>query len=335
MRYSYGKRAATLAVLGALVATFATTSSAGAGPSAAERARAEHNRIVSFWTPARVAKAVPRDFVYDPTSRTFKPAAAATSSTTTGTSWLGGGEALDATGKVLFAMGTSYYVCSASVADDTVSGRSIILTAAHCAYDEAKKAFATNWIFVPRYDAAPARLTASGSFCASTALGCWTASSLVVHQGYADAGGFTTQATTHDFAFAVVGAGGKSGTAQLDATVGGHPINFNSVANGADAYLFGYPSSGKYKGNDLVYCRGPLSTDPYNAGLTYRVGCNMTGGSSGGPWLTPFSSGSGTLMSVNSYVYSGVTAMHGPKLNAKTQALFTAATTATTNTIVG
>lgn len=305
------------------------------GPSAAERARAEHDRIVSFWTPARVARAVPRDFVYDPASKTFKPRATTTGGTTTGTSWLGGGEVLKATGKVLFALGTSYYVCSASVADDTVSDRSIILTAAHCAYDEATKRFATNWLFVPDYDSAAVNLTTSGSFCATTSLGCWTARSLVVHRGFADAGSFNEQATVHDFAFAVVGAGGKSGTAQLDATVGGHPINFGTVANGADTYLFGYPASGKYKGKDLVYCRGPLGTDSLNKNLTYRVGCNMTSGSSGGPWLTPFSGGSGTLMSVNSYGYNGITAMHGPKLNAKTQALYTAATNATANTIVG
>ena len=117
----------------------------------------------------------------------------------------------------------------------------------------------------------------------------------------------------HDYAFAMVGAGGKSGTAQLDSTVGGHPIQFSAVSGGADTYLFGYPAAGKYRGNDLVYCRGPLGFDPNVANATYRVGCNMTGGSSGGGWYTPFGGGSGTLVSVNSYGYSGITAMHGPE----------------------
>jgi hypothetical protein len=61
----------------------------------------------------------------------------------------------------------------------------------------------------------------------------------------------------------------------------------------------------------------------------------MTGGSSGGPWFSPFSSGSGTLMSVNSYGYSGITAMHGPKLNAETQSMFQTAAGTAGNVIVG
>jgi hypothetical protein len=156
----------------------------------------------------------------------------------------------------------------------------------------------------------------------------------VVAGGFATAGGFNNQAIVHDYAFAVVGAGGKSGTAQLDTTVGAQPIQFSPVAGGADTYLFGYPAAGKYKGKDLVYCRGPLGFDAGVANATYRVSCNLTGGSSGGPWFSPFANGSGTIMSVNSYGYSGVTAMFGPKLNAETESMFTTAASAATNTIV-
>ena len=333
-----------VASTGAVVLLTVATAISGA-PDAGARGvsqprRSGHDQVVAFWTNARVAQAIPRDFDFDPNSRSFRPSGKPAagggggSSTTAGSSWTAGGEVLKTTGKVLFAMGGTYYVCSASVADDTVSGRSIILTAAHCAYDEAGGAFATNWMFVPDYDSAPAPLNTSGSFCASTSLGCWTASALVVAGGYATAGGFNDQAVVHDYAFAVVGAGGKSGTAQLDATVGGHPIQYSSVSAGADTYLFGYPAAGRYKGKDLVYCRGSLGFDPYMADATYRAGCNMTGGSSGGPWFTPFSGGSGTMMSVNSYGYSGITAMHGPKLNAETQSMFSTAASATTNTIV-
>ena len=318
------------------LATLASATTATAAPDRAPHH--DHDRIVAFWTNARVARAIPRDFVLDPATRTFKPAArpagGGSSTTTLGSSWTAGGEVLTTTGKVLFAMGANYYVCSASVVDDTVNGRSIVLTAAHCAYDETGGTFATNWMFVPDYDSAPATLTSSGSFCATTTLGCWTASALVVHNGYASAGGFNNQAVTHDFAFAVVGAGGKTGTSQLDTTVGGHPIQYSSVAANANTHLFGYPADGKYKGKDLVYCRGPLGFDPYTTNATYRVGCNMTGGSSGGPWFVPFVGGSGTLVSVNSYGYSGITAMHGPKLNADTAALFSAAGSANANTVV-
>ena len=47
----------------------------------------------------------------------------------------------------------------------------------------------------------------------------------------------------------------------------------------------------------------------------------MTGGSSGGPWLwgtTNPADGSGLLSSVNSYGYSGLTYMFGPRFNGET-----------------
>lgn len=331
--------AATLAAVSVTVATMLSGATGAAARDASQPGRSEHDRVVAFWTNERAAQAIPRDFDFDPNRRSFRPRAkqaagsGGSSTTTLGSSWTAGGEVLKTTGKVLFAMGGTYYVCSASVADDTESLRSIILTAAHCAYDESGGAFATNWMFIPDYDSAPASLDTAGSFCARTSLGCWTASALVVAGGYATAGGFNNQAVVHDYAFAVVGVGGKSG-AQLDSTVGGHPIQFSEVSGGANTYLFGYPAAGRYKGKDLVYCRGPLGFDPYTANATYRVGCNMTGGSSGGPWFTPFSAGSGTMMSVNSYGYSGITAMHGPKLNAETLSMFTTAASANTNTIV-
>ena len=127
---------------------------------------------------------------------------------------------------------------------------------------------------------------------------------------------------------AVVGPGGKSGEAkQLDSTVGSLPIAFSGHANGTRAHAFGYPAAQKYKGADLVYCAGPVFSDPYNDGLTYGLPCDMTGGSSGGPWLTGFDAGtgSGILSSVNSYGYAGVKAMHGPKFNTRTSAVYTSA----------
>ena len=332
-----GRRLA-VAIMAALIVAAGATGAAARETT--PHPQSEHDRVVAFWTNGRVARAIPRDFDFDPKTRSFRPSAKPApgggggSTATLGSSWTAGGEVLKTTGKVLFAMAGTYYVCSASVADDAVSGRSIILTAGHCAYDEAGGAFATNWMFVPDYDSKPASLTTSGSFCASTSLGCWTASALVVAGGFATAGSFNDQAVVHDYAFAVVGAGGKSGTAQLDSTVGGHPIRFSAVSGGADTYLFGYPAAGRYKGTDLVYSRGSLGFDPNTANATYRVGSSLTGGSSGGPWFTPFSAGSGTMMSVNSYGYSGVTAMHGPKLNAETQSMFNTAASATTNTIV-
>jgi hypothetical protein len=305
------------------------------GPAAARGPANEHARIVAHWTAERMASAVPREFVR--TARDFQPVAkpdgkpGSGGATSTGASWNGGGLILRASGRVYFEMRGGAWLCSGAVASDTRTGESIVLTAAHCAYDEQGRAFATNWLFIPEFDSAPTYA------CSQSRHGCWTATALVVHDGYASAGGFNLQATKHDFAFAVVGPGGKSGTAELDATVGSFPITFSSLKSGSLLYAFGYPVGAPYNGIDLAYCAGKISGDPFNGGQTWAMSCKMTGGSSGGPWLSRFSTstGSGTLSSVNSYIYGGIEKMHGPKFNATTQAAYNAASVATGNTIVG
>jgi len=308
---------------------------AGAG-----HARAEHERILAYWTPERMASAIPRDFVRSP-GGDFQPrpkpdnpggggGGGGGGGNVTGASWNGGGAVKTASGKVFFTMAGTRYVCSGAVVNDGRAGYSLVLTAGHCTYDETGEAFATNWMFYPDYDSSPT------SNCTNTRFGCWTASALVVHDGYASAGGFNTQATLHDWGFAVVRAGGHANT-QLDTTVGSFPIQFSAVADNTSVHAFGYPAAQKYKGNDLVYCAGPTLSDPYNDELTYRLTCDMTGGSSGGPWFSSFteSTGSGTLRSVNSYGYNGVKAMHGPKFNGLTQQTYSVANGATSNDVVG
>jgi V8-like Glu-specific endopeptidase len=297
---------------------------------AREPQQSRHEQIVAHWTAARLAAATPRDFVFD-SERGFAPRARPGGGGGTGASWTGGGAVKERTGKVYFEMGGGAYVCSGSVASDTRTTTSLVLTAGHCAYDETNGNFATNWLFIPDFDQSPTFT------CSQTQYGCWTADALVVHEGYATAGGFNTQATLHDFAFAVVGGGGHNGSTQLDTAVGAFTVAIPGFsAPGQTAYAFGYPAAGKYKGNDLVYCNGAIFEDPYNDQLTWGLPCLMTGGSSGGPWLSSFnaSTGVGSLSSLNSYGYSGVKAMHGPKFNADTADVYAAARSATANMIV-
>lgn len=309
---------------------------------AANGVRTQHDRTVAYWTAERIRGAIPRDFIRTSSGRFVpaakppgtgggKPGGGGGGGTVGGASWTGGGEIVERSGRVLFTMGGTNYICSASVADDGQDAAySVILTAAHCAYDEVAGAFATNWMYIPSFDTAP---TYS---CASTTFGCWTALALVVHNGYATAGGFNEQATVHDYAFAVVGAGGKSGGPSQVDTLGAYPVVTNA-ANGDTLWAFGYPAAGKYKGKDLTYCKGPIFPDPYNANKTWGMTCNMTGGSSGGPWLAGTDidpakgtgGGYGSLGSLNSYGYSGINAMHGPKFDSRTNAVYNAARNAT------
>jgi len=305
-----------------------------AGGSQADAARAEHQRIVNYWTSQRVAAAKPRDFVR--TNHGFVPAAkpgGGGSGAVTGASYTGGGAASESVGKVFFHMGGGDWQCSGSVANDANrSGYSLVLTAGHCAVDETTGEFATNWVFIPAWDAKPATFSTA---CSASKYGCWTAQALVVHRGFATAGGFNTQATQYDWAFAVVGPGGSNGTTQLDTRVTPFALaNFGQIGAGTKMSAFGFPAAGKYHGNDLTWCSGSIFTDAGNANLTWGMACDMTGGSSGGPWFAGFSSGVGTLGSLNSYGYSGVRNMYGPKFNSNTTAVYTAAKTATSNTVV-
>jgi hypothetical protein len=324
-------RSLALVVAAALTAALAPAALAtAAAPAKADNAKAEHDRIVAYWTPERMKAAKPRDFVRQKDGSfelapTPKARPVGSTSGVTGASWPNGkGHVVKRTGKVYFRMGGGGYVCSGAVADDgKAGGFSIVLTAGHCAFDETNQAFASFWLFIPDFDSNP-NLNTSDCSLAATTYGCWTAEALVVHSGYATAGGFNTQATLHDFAFAVVGT--NSSGVPLD-TLGAYPVTTSSVPVGSTLSAFGYPAAGKYSGRDLTYCSGPISTDRLNGNLTWRMACDMTGGSSGGPWLTTGTGTSelklatgdgGTLASLNSYGYSGKAYMYGPKFNAAT-----------------
>jgi len=302
---------------------------------ARDPATAQHDRIVAYWTPARIANAKPRDFVKTPSGqfqpKKGKPGGGGTGGTggtsVIGASWNGGGLVKEVTGKVVFTLDSGDYICSGTVVNDGTSGRSIVISAGHCAYDWATVGgFARNWYFIPDFDQSPTYT------CVNTAYGCWTASALVVSSGFANAGSFSDTAVQYDWSFAVVTDAGNGGRS-LDGTVGSLPLQATSMSTGTQVYDFGYPAAGRYHGSDLIYCADQVFTDPGVNDLTYGIDCNMTGGSSGGPWLSGFSTGSGTgtIRAVNSYGYSGVTKEYASMFNANTANAFAAAKTATGN----
>lgn len=299
-----------------------------------------NDKVIKFWTNSRVAKAVPRAFNRNHRSGRFSPASRWSNDwINMGSPWALGGDIQGNTGRVFFEMGGSYWTCSASAISDTASDRSIVLTAAHCAYDESGRyGFARQWMFVPDYSALPSKYDPNGLFCTGTSRGCWTANSLVVSSAYATAGGFNSEAVVHDYAFAVTGLGGKTNV-QLDSVVDPNPVSWSGMDGMEDTFLFGYPAAGRYKGSTLIYCRGPLEYDGKLFYATYKVGCSMTGGSSGGPWLSPFENsgtqtGSGVVISLNSYGYGGTKAMYGPILGLEASTMFESSLTVSENTLV-
>jgi hypothetical protein len=70
------------------------------------------------------------------------------------------------------------YVCSGTTVTDSKSDRSIIITAAHCVYDDDNKAFARNVLFIPSQEDTTAGRT--DTTCSNDLFGCWVPSFGVV-----------------------------------------------------------------------------------------------------------------------------------------------------------
>jgi hypothetical protein len=203
-------------------------------------------------------------------------------------------------GKVFFTLNGFNYVCSGTAVNS--SNRSVVWTAGHCV-NEGPGAFATNWAFVPAYRDG------------SRPFGTWTARALITSSAWAGQGNIS-----YDVAGAVMNTNGGSA---LTDVVGGRGIAFNYNRN--QYYTsFGYPAAPPFTGQRLWVCESQLQTsDPTTSPQTMGIGCNMTGGSSGGGWIV-----GGAVHSVNSYGYGNQpNVMYGPYQGSVAQSVFNAAST--------
>lgn len=232
--------------------------------------------------------------------------------------WTGGGVVQNAVGRIYFEMPNnsrrrtwSGYVCSGTVVNDATTQRSLILTASHCVYDDANKAFARNVLFIPNQDGTTG--TGTDGNCLNDPLGCWVPSLGVVDVNW------TTRVFPNnvhwDYAFYVVmdtGAhqpGLGSAGDVLDTAVG--PMELSFAAPALDlTHALGYSYD---MDPEFMYCADnmtSLDADNWWLGI-----CGLSGGSSGGPWVGPMDTGTGNgpIMSVNSWGYTGQPGMAGPK----------------------
>ena len=296
------KAAAAAALLTVLALLPLAVAPVAAGDSEGQ-AKAEHERIVKYWTAERIANAKPRDFV-----RTDRRQVRAQGQAARPRRRRQHGRVVDRrrpvvqrTGKVLFTMDGGNWVCSASAVTDGRATHSLILTAGHCAYDEVNRAFATNWTYVPSFDTAPTFT------CAQATYGCWTA----------DLASWSTTAT-RPRAASTPRPPSTTSPSRSWVRQERHPArrhrgerhelgSYDRLPGDLDrrdaSTRSAIPPPGKYKGKDLTYCTGPTFNDHNNGNLTWGIACNMTGGSSGGPWLGGFTHGAATAL--NSYGYSG------------------------------
>lgn len=311
-------RPRVLVVLSALALAMLMPGTVGARGGAESVAKAEQDRILAYWTPARIASAQPRDYIRNDAGRLVpngKPGGGGGTGAVTGASWAGNEPVELRIGRILFSSGGSNWICSGSVVKDaaTNNGYSVILTAGHCVYD-GTDGWSYNFLFMPDFDDNP------DYSCATRVMGCWTASRLAANSDFVPSGFGPDAALRVDYGFALVGAGNKLG--QLDAQVsGGYALRTTGTTTSDTQWAFGFPAEGRFKGKDLIYCMGTTSTDPYVSG-TLGMNCAMNGGSSGGGWLygpsDPATDGNKELSGNNSYGYSGISKMFGPIFNTET-----------------
>ncbi|MEV8603732.1 hypothetical protein AB0465_28115 [Streptomyces griseoviridis] len=227
-------------------------------------------------------------------------------------------------GKVFFDSPEGTMVCSATVvADPAHPGKSnLVWTAGHCVHAGKKGGWYRNVAFVPSYnDAGRTEGQLENATREQVApFGVWWGDGAQTSRQWIAKGGETGgDGASYDFAVIHVtpekGGDGKS----LEETVGAAlPVDFNApaVPKVSSITATGYPAAKPFDGQKLYQCQdrpGRLSmatSDP----TMYRIGCTMTGGSSGGGWVATGSDGKPALVSNTSIgpVTSGWLA--GPRL---------------------
>lgn len=211
------------------------------------------------------------------------------------------------------------YVCSGTVASDgDVGGRSVIITAAHCVYDDVSKMFARNVMFIPNQNATTG--TGTDGDCGNDPMGCWVPSFGVVDTEWTNK---TFPANIPwDYAFYVVDdAGAHLGTAvssnhQLDVVAGSLLVQFTPPESGTFTHALGYSYS---QDPSLRYCAENLGVESSYQDWWFGS-CSLSGGASGGPWVQPLTEGTGPIVSVNSWGYTTQPGMGGPRLSDNTAA---------------
>ncbi|MFC4497834.1 trypsin-like serine peptidase [Streptomyces ovatisporus] len=199
-------------------------------------------------------------------------------------------------GKVFMDTPKGPLVCSGTVVEDPAHpGKSnLVATAGHCVHAGKTGGWFRNVVFVPRYNpkglsnaqlenAASKDVAPDGVWWAKYA---GTTDHWIAEGAKAGGGG-----ASQDFAVMKVRPEDKKSGPSLQEVVGkAAKVNFNTprVKSISSLTPHGYPAAPPFDGTKMLTCTGKpgrLTIEPSEPTM-YRAGCTMTGGSSGGGWLT-------------------------------------------------
>lgn len=205
-----------------------------------------------------------------------------------------------AIGKVFFNLGNSTYVCSGSVGGDNV-----VWTAGHCVYDNQAKIWATNWMFIPGY------------MSGKQPMGQWIAFNLYTTSGWIN-GDFR-----YDYALTEMNPN-TAGNSSSKVVGGALGLNYNIKSTDTTHYnSYGYPQAYPFNGawNNVCEKSSGCRRDGTESNSPVGIGCDSTGGSSGGPWITSESPTS--IAGLNSYIYLNINnVMFSPYFDKNTRGFF-------------
>jgi V8-like Glu-specific endopeptidase len=174
------------------------------------------------------------------------------------------GYPLSTVGKIFFSDSSGLdYVCSGTAVIS--ANGSVVDTAGHCLYWH--NSWSQNVIFCPLYDHG------------NTPFGCWAARALEVPSDWIDDQPYDLH---HDFGMAIVA---PNSAGKLTDVVGGVGWAYNQAST-QTFYAYGYPAARPFDGQSRQSC-GPATGKSWKhgGGTVVSIPCDMTGGSSGGPWF--------------------------------------------------
>eukprot|EP01090_Pellita_catalonica_P016447 TRINITY_DN46_c0_g1_i1.p1 TRINITY_DN46_c0_g1~~TRINITY_DN46_c0_g1_i1.p1 ORF type:complete len:302 (-),score=42.28 TRINITY_DN46_c0_g1_i1:59-964(-) len=246
------------------------------------------------WSAARKAKAIPRDMYYDNVTTAGLACGGSTCNTgssccqlETDRSYYTSSQMAKIVGKVFFRLNNVDYVCSASI---LTSGNSndLAITAGHCVYDiissffSSTKTWASSFVFDPGY------------YNADRIYGSYAASRLCTSDGfYANA--WSDAGIPYDYAVAVF----ADGVLPTDSLTFAEPDPSTAVYQS-----YGYPQATPFNGRYINTCTSGCCTQSSFGGNhpdATGIGCDSTGGASGGPLILQ---GTDKVVGVNSFKFN-------------------------------
>ncbi len=206
-------------------------------------------------------------------------------------------------GKVFFTNDGGNYVCSGT----SVSTPDLreVWTAGHCvANTDGTSQFDTSFVFVPAYNGNVSKFDPRKE---------WTADNLGTTTAWLNSGDLSLDEGAAHIANIVT----RTNTYLLGNVVGtaGFSWNGNWIQDFVD---FGYPQASPFNGNNLIECNASSAVQDTGIGgggsPPIGIGCDMTGGSSGGSWNISWGGGgTGWINGHNDYKYSNQPlAMYSP-----------------------